>query len=174
MVKPAYLAIGGVVVAAAAWWYLRGKVKPTDTAQKPISLDITMPNQSSGGGSSLSLIDQLLNTANLLPVESVLPNSAGPVTAVSPGVVAPVASSGGGGGGGQSYPEPAPGPGIEELRRQAVEAKANGGLSGTDYLFSPVVQAYSSDFAAHNTSGGGFDFVKAVGGLDGYIAGNRA
>lgn len=174
MVKPVYLAIGGVIAAGAAWWYLRGKAKPTDTTQKPISLDISMPNTSGGGSSSsvLDYIDNILNSGSLLPIATVLPNSTGTSTAVSPGVVAPqtpVSS-----GGGQSYPEPAPGPGIEELRRQANEAKANGGLSGLDYLFNPAVQAYSSDFAAHNANGGGRDFVTAVGGLDGYMAGNRA
>lgn len=156
MVKPAYLALGGVIAAAAAWWYLRGKPQQTDST-KPMAIDITLPNQPSGGPSS-DFLTQLLNTANLLPVETVLPNSPGPVTAVAPAVVAPVASS--------AVPVPIglpPGPAPGDKNPYAGNP-----------MFDPVVQAYSSDFAAHNANGGGFDFVRAVGGMEGYRAGNRA
>lgn len=157
MVKPAYLALGGVIAAAVAWWYLRGKPKPADSGQKPMAIDITLPNQTSGGSSS-DFLTQLLNTANLLPIETVLPNSPGPSTAVAPAVVAPAASS--------VVPTPIGLP-------PAPPAGDKNHYAGNP-MFDPVVQAYSSDFAAHNANGGGFSFVTAVGGLEGYRAGNRA
>jgi hypothetical protein len=159
MVKPLHLAIGAMAIGAS-WWFFRGRIAPA-AQQKPAPVDISIsqPEASSGGSNStiLSILDNLLNPVNLLPVTSVQPNNTGGSVAVSPGIVAPVVAP--------IVVSPLP-------AIASVQPGDKNPYAGNP-MFDPVIQAYSTAFAEHNANGGGFAWVNSVGGPEGFRAGNR-